>query len=201
MKKQQPKRKKSRFMSVGEILHEKKYSLEELAKKIAIIAFFLAFAYPTHALTVTQTVTVKSPHAKTTRLSTKREQPSPSKPVRALKAVHTAAPSTAGVANKPFSVVGLHDASSYVIEEARKRFGEDNVVAFVELIRGESHFNPLAINPTSGACGIFQAYPCMKMPCELSDVPCQTKWGLDYLERRYGSPNEAQNFKLANGWY
>jgi tRNA(Met) C34 N-acetyltransferase TmcA len=29
----------------------------------------------------------------------------------------------------------------------------------------------------------------------------QIKWGLDYMNSRYGSPTQAWNFWQANGWY
>lgn len=70
-----------------------------------------------------------------------------------------------------------------------------------ELICRESSFNPAAINPTSGACGLAQALPCSKMKCELNDVDCQLDWIGDYVERRYGTFEKAVEFHNNNNWY
>jgi hypothetical protein len=66
------------------------------------------------------------------------------------------------------------------------------------LILKESNCRPNAVNPTSGACGIPQAYPCSKMKCALnnSGAVCQLKWMQSYVMRRYGSWDSALSF-----WY
>lgn len=70
---------------------------------------------------------------------------------------------------------------------------------------GESNWDPDAENPSSGAYGIPQALPAEKMATAGSDWATnpvtQIKWGLTYIAARYGSPCEANSFKLANGWY
>lgn len=63
-----------------------------------------------------------------------------------------------------------------------------------KLLNNESSFNPYAINPTSGACGVFQAWPCSKLGVPLSDVAGQAKWGCIYIKDRYGSPAQALAF-------
>jgi len=70
-----------------------------------------------------------------------------------------------------------------------------------ELIARESSFNPGAINPTSGACGLAQALPCSKMKCELTDIDCQLRWIGDYVANRYGTFKEAIAWHDANNWY
>lgn len=77
----------------------------------------------------------------------------------------------------------------------------DDWTCVAELLSRESAFNPGAINPSSGACGLGQALPCSKMACELSDVDCQLKWVESYVLRRYGSFKESINFHDRNGWY
>ncbi len=64
----------------------------------------------------------------------------------------------------------------------------------------ESSWNPTAIN-SIGACGLFQALPCEKMNCELSDVACQVRWATNYATTRYGSWHQAYTFWLANNWW
>lgn len=80
-------------------------------------------------------------------------------------------------------------------------FGEHEWGAMQILIGKESGLNPYAINPTSGACGMFQALPCSKLPCELSDVACQVNWGMNYIKNRYGTPSNALDFHKRNNWY
>lgn len=70
-----------------------------------------------------------------------------------------------------------------------------------QLVFKESGFHNTSVNSTSGACGLFQAYPCVKMGCELNDVDCQVEWGKDYIERRYGSVENAYKFHQQYGWY
>jgi hypothetical protein len=69
----------------------------------------------------------------------------------------------------------------------------------------ESRWNPLAGNPTSGAYGIPQAFPGSKMATFGSNWRysplTQVKWGLWYVNSRYGSACEAWAFWQAHGWY
>jgi TolA-binding protein len=66
------------------------------------------------------------------------------------------------------------------------------------LIAKESGCRPGAVNPSSGACGIPQAYPCSKLPCSLNDAGavCQLQWMQNYVMQRYGSWESALSF-----WY
>ena len=81
-----------------------------------------------------------------------------------------------------------------------EHFGDESILAG-ELIARESSFNPLAINPTSGACGLAQALPCEKMDCDLTDVDCQLEWIGEYVENRYGNFENAIAFHDEKGWY
>jgi len=69
----------------------------------------------------------------------------------------------------------------------------------------ESKWDPFAQNPYSGAYGIPQALPGSKMASVGSDwatnPATQIKWGLDYIQDRYGSPCSADSFQASNGWY
>jgi len=87
-----------------------------------------------------------------------------------------------------------------VYSKIKQYFG-DKAKVVGELLAHESSMNPLAVNPTSGACGLFQALPCKKLGCELSDVDCQMEWGKSYIEGRYGTPENALAFWHRNGWY
>lgn len=74
----------------------------------------------------------------------------------------------------------------------------------------ESHFNPKALNKSSGAYGIAQFMPSTwanYKTVKTADAATQIKYGLRYIYKRYGStsdPNGACNamrFWKKNGWY
>ncbi|MFG3013820.1 transglycosylase SLT domain-containing protein [Streptomyces cinerochromogenes] len=77
--------------------------------------------------------------------------------------------------------------------------------AFSKIVEHESGWNPSATNSSSGAYGLVQALPGSKMAAAGSDwktnPATQIKWGLDYMNSRYGSPVKAWSFWQANGWY
>ncbi|MEV4947512.1 transglycosylase SLT domain-containing protein [Streptomyces sp. NPDC053755] len=77
--------------------------------------------------------------------------------------------------------------------------------AFSKIVSHESGWNYTATNSSSGAYGLVQALPASKMSSAGSDwktnPATQIKWGLDYMNDRYGSPNAAWAFWQANGWY
>ncbi|RII16981.1 Transglycosylase SLT domain protein [Streptomyces sp. YIM 130001] len=76
--------------------------------------------------------------------------------------------------------------------------------AFSKIVEHESGWDTTASNP-SGAYGLVQALPGSKMSSAGSDwktnPATQIKWGLDYMNDRYGSPAEALQFWESNGWY
>jgi hypothetical protein len=77
--------------------------------------------------------------------------------------------------------------------------------AFNKIVEHESGWNASATNSSSGAYGLVQALPGSKMASAGADwktnPATQIKWGLDYMNSRYGSPTQAWNFWQANGWY
>ncbi|WP_406329555.1 transglycosylase SLT domain-containing protein [Streptomyces sp. NBC_00203] len=77
--------------------------------------------------------------------------------------------------------------------------------AFSNIVEHESGWNISATNASSGAYGLVQALPGSKMASAGADwktnPKTQIKWGLDYMNSRYGSPTGAWNFWQANGWY
>jgi hypothetical protein len=68
------------------------------------------------------------------------------------------------------------------------------------IVQHESSGNPFAIN-SIGACGLFQALPCSKLGCDLSDIQCQIDWGRQYAVNRYGSTYQAMLFWQSNRWW
>ncbi|MEU7278621.1 transglycosylase SLT domain-containing protein [Streptomyces sp. NPDC045431] len=69
----------------------------------------------------------------------------------------------------------------------------------------ESNWNLYATNPSSGAYGIAQALPPTKYASAGSDWRTnpitQVRWGITYMESRYGSPCGAWAFWQSHHWY
>ncbi len=69
----------------------------------------------------------------------------------------------------------------------------------------ESSWNVTATNASSGAYGLVQSLPGSKMASAGSDwrtnPATQIKWGLDYMNSRYGSPCGAWSFWQSHHWY
>ncbi|MER6855520.1 transglycosylase SLT domain-containing protein [Streptomyces pilosus] len=99
--------------------------------------------------------------------------------------------------------------SSYTIAEvqamARQIVPADQFQCFSNIVERESSWNYRADNPTSDAYGLVQALPGSKMSSAGADwatnPATQIKWGLGYMDNRYGSPCGAWNFWQANHWY
>ena len=99
--------------------------------------------------------------------------------------------------------------SSYTIDQiqamARQMVPSDQFQCFSNIVDHESDWNYQAVNPSSGAYGLFQALPGSKMSSVGSDwqtnPATQIKWGLNYMNERYDSPCGAWSFWQANHWY
>ena len=78
-------------------------------------------------------------------------------------------------------------------------FGTGQFKSFDWIVQHESNWNPKAVNPTSGACGLGQALPCSKMTDKTPEG--QLSWTVDYIANRYGTPNNAKAFWLSHHWY
>ncbi|MEU6367164.1 transglycosylase SLT domain-containing protein [Streptomyces sp. NPDC046931] len=77
--------------------------------------------------------------------------------------------------------------------------------AFNKIVTHESGWNVHATNASSGAYGLVQALPGSKMAAAGADwktnPATQIKWGLNYMNSRYGSPAAAWNFWSTHHWY
>ena len=69
------------------------------------------------------------------------------------------------------------------------------------LVTRESSWNPNAVNPNGGACGLIQALPCSKLGPNWSDPVVALKWQYNYVNQRYGGYAQAVSFWKANNWY
>ncbi|MDN3028204.1 transglycosylase SLT domain-containing protein [Streptomyces sp. S.PB5] len=99
--------------------------------------------------------------------------------------------------------------SSYTVAQiqamARQMVASDQWTCFSNIVDHESSWKYTATNPSSGAYGLFQALPGSKMSSVDDDwrtnPATQIKWGINYMESRYGSPCGAWDFWQANRWY
>lgn len=69
------------------------------------------------------------------------------------------------------------------------------------LIQKESGWNPLAMNSSSGACGLVQALPCSKLGPNWNDPVVALRWGQGYVTSRYGGWAGAWAHSQSRGWY
>lgn len=88
---------------------------------------------------------------------------------------------------------------------AQRGWGEGEFQCLLQLWERESHWNPYAQNPSSGAYGIPQSLPGSKMASAGADwqtnPATQITWGLGYIANRYGTPCGAWGHSNAVGWY
>ncbi|MFF4651313.1 transglycosylase SLT domain-containing protein [Streptomyces sp. NPDC001380] len=89
---------------------------------------------------------------------------------------------------------------------ARSIIGNDTQFqCFSNIVERESGWNYQATNASSGAYGLVQALPGSKMASAGADwrtnPATQIKWGLNYMNSRYGSPCGAWSFWQAHNWY
>jgi hypothetical protein len=95
-------------------------------------------------------------------------------------------------------------ASAYAMMASRG-WDDGEYSCLVSLWQKESGWNYKAYNASSGATGIPQALPGSKMASAGGDwatnAATQVKWGLGYIEGRYGSPCDAWGHSQSYGWY
>ena len=106
-------------------------------------------------------------------------------------------------------MAALPDAGSvkaYAFEASSKRgWGRDQYSCLVKLWDRESHWRVNAYNASSGAYGIPQALPGIKMATAgedwMTNPETQINWGLGYISGRYGSPCGALAHSNDYNWY
>ncbi|MEC4016548.1 transglycosylase SLT domain-containing protein [Streptomyces sp. H27-D2] len=103
-----------------------------------------------------------------------------------------------------FAVKGSYSVAE-VQAMARQIVGADQFQCFSNIVDHESSWNYQADNASSDAFGLVQALPGSKMSSAGADwqtnPATQIKWGLGYMNDRYGSPCGAWSFWQANNWY
>lgn len=126
---------------------------------------------------------------------------------KTLKAKADAMDAVSGAA-AGVDVSGISGPTQNVVREVFARHGwtgqqwED--AAWI--IGRESSWNTTAVNPSSGAYGLFQFNPSsgtqqQYLPDRTSDPARQADAGARYIKDRYGNPSNARRFWEANGWY
>ncbi|GGO97588.1 transglycosylase SLT domain-containing protein [Wenjunlia tyrosinilytica] len=111
--------------------------------------------------------------------------------------------------SRPPVVVPKSTGGSYTVAQvqamARQMVGSGQYSCFSNIVSRESGWNYHATNASSGAYGLVQALPGSKMASAGADwqtnPATQIKWGLNYMNSRYGSPCGAWSFWQANHWY
>ena len=113
-----------------------------------------------------------------------------------------------GVAPPPGMVVDPAGAQAYASSRlAAFGWGQDQMGCLIQLWNHESGWRADAYNTSSGAYGIPQAWPASKMSSAgadwMTNQNTQVNWGLDYINRAYGSPCAAWNFEMSHdpNWY
>ncbi|MCZ0209282.1 transglycosylase SLT domain-containing protein [Streptomyces achromogenes] len=111
--------------------------------------------------------------------------------------------------------IDVRDSSSFPVQGsysvaqiqamARQMVAGGQFACFSNIVDHESSWNYQAVNASSGAYGLFQALPAGKYASAGADwrtnPATQIKWGLNYMNERYGSPCQAWSFWQANHWY
>lgn len=98
-------------------------------------------------------------------------------------------------------------AQEYAKKTMRDEYGwgDEQFQALLGLWNKESGWNYKAVNQGSGAYGIPQALPGVKMASKGADWKTnphtQIDWGLQYIHDRYGSPQQAWRHSQQTNWY
>lgn len=125
----------------------------------------------------------------------------------ALKAAaHKAARDAArGPAGSAAPTVPSSTPVGEVKEYAASLVAADQFGCLDALFQRESGWNPTAKNKSSSAYGIPQALPGSKMASAGADWQTnpltQVRWGVSYINARYGSPCGAWEHSESHGWY
>ncbi|MEO6531500.1 MAG: transglycosylase [Specibacter sp.] len=162
-----------------------------------------AVSAPTDAAIDFPGITVSSsPSAAATPAAIKAE----AEQVKAVTPTKAAAPKAAAPKAAPVAVDNPAAAQAYAAGQmASHGWGADQMSCLNLLWQRESEWLTSAENASSGAYGIAQSLPADKMNSEGSDwstnYQTQIRWGLGYIEERYGSPCGAWGHSESVGWY
>jgi hypothetical protein len=113
--------------------------------------------------------------------------------------------SAAGIGALAMAVAPTAASAATPQEIAASIVPANQLASFSQIISHESGWNVTATNPSSGSYGLGQALPASKMASAGADwktnPTTQIKWAYDYMNSRYGSPNQAWDWWQAHHWY
>lgn len=127
-------------------------------------------------------------------------------PKKALTAAAMAAATTGMVLSAAPAHASSVDSASQAKAIAHRMIPNSSQFnAFSHIVQHESNWNVGAVNRSSGAYGLVQALPGSKMASAggnwKTSAATQIKWGLNYMNSRYGSPAGAWQFWQTHHWY
>ena len=100
---------------------------------------------------------------------------------------------------------GAKQVALAIVQTEYKKWNATQQACLVKLWTKESHWNYQAHNYRSGAHGIAQAFPAVKMETVGLDwrtnAVTQIRWGLNYIDKRYATPCKALARHNARGAY
>ncbi|WNB85095.1 ubiquitin-like domain-containing protein [Cellulomonas sp. ATA003] len=152
-------------------------------------------------------VVVSEPVQQVVQLGT-MPPPPPPPPVAARPRASAPSGSAAAQSSAPSAPVSVDPGSAQGIAREMvlaRGWGEDQFSCLVKLWHKESGWRVTADNPSSSAYGIPQALPGSKMASAGADwrtnPATQIRWGLGYIDGRYGTPCAAWGHSQARNWY
>lgn len=136
-------------------------------------------------------------------------KPAATTPAAVKAEAESVTPEATAPAAAPAASVAVDDpeaAKAFAAGElATHGWGADQMSCLNLLWQRESEWLTSAENASSGAYGIAQSLPAEKMASTGSDwatnYQTQIRWGLSYIEGRYGSPCGAWGHSESVGWY
>ena len=87
----------------------------------------------------------------------------------------------------PVVKVSENEITAYLYQKVKEQgWTTSDYNAIVNIAIKESSLNPNSVNKKSGACGLFQAYPCNKAvkqyPDYMTNYKSQVDWGINYIK-------------------
>jgi hypothetical protein len=172
-----------------------------MKKAVLLLSFVLAAcAAPLNANESSEPKTINPEAFRPFSLTIISEEPSP-QPIRIEEPI----------IDKPIVRQMVHRVSTYSNPKraakkfARSKVGSKQFSCLEPLWKHESGWNHRNLNESSGAYGIPQALPGKKMRSIDSDWKTnpitQVKWGVRYVNQRYGSACKAWKFWQSHNWY
>lgn len=116
-------------------------------------------------------------------------------------------PAAAILQTQQTGAAAVQAEQAYAFGQLASKYGvtsQADQQALVQLWNHESGWRANALNSSSGAFGIPQAYPSSKIPGGTSaSAQQQIDWGLAYIMSKYGSPSKAWAFEMSHSpnWY